>query len=79
MGITFSRRKRLFFIVNRQKCRLIFRTIKKFPDISNRTILADLHGPSRPLLKNLLSGKTSSHVLKNTLSRHYKSLQLTFI
>ena len=46
-NLTVSRRKRLFFTVNRQKCRLII-TVNKFPDISNLTISADLHGPLAP-------------------------------
>ena len=31
------------------------------------------------LLKNLLTGKLSTHVLKNTLARHYKTLQRAYI
>ena len=31
------------------------------------------------LLKNLLTGKLSFHVLRNTLFRHYKTLQPTYI
>ena len=29
-------------------------------------------------LKNINTGKTSSHVVKNTLSRHYKTLQFAY-
>ena len=48
-GLKFNRRptKKVIFTVNRQKCRLII-TINKFPDISNLTISADLHGPLAP-------------------------------
>ena len=31
------------------------------------------------LLKKLLNGKTTSRVVKNTLSRHSKTLQLVYI
>ena len=52
MGLNVSRqtasnlsndRQRLFFTINRQKCRLIL-TVKKFPGISNLTVSADPHG-----------------------------------
>ena len=56
---------------NRQKSRLIS-TIKTFQGISNLAILANLH--RLRLLKNLQTGrKSSSHVLKNILSEHYRT------
>ena len=49
-----------------QNCRLML-TVKNFHGISNLTISGDFHG------------ETSSHVLKNTLCRHNKTLQLVIL
>ena len=44
--LTVNRQKK-FFTVNRQECRLKL-TVRKFQDISNLTISADLHGIVAP-------------------------------
>ena len=64
-NLTVSRRKRLFFTVDRQKCRLII-TVNKFPDISNLTILADFHGPLAP--EESLNWKKPVPMFSKTLS-----------
>ena len=71
MGLTVSRQKRLFFTVNRQKCTVIL-TVKAFQGI--QLIFTDFW-----LLKNLFALKTTSHVVKNTLSEHCKTVQLCYI
>ena len=65
-------KKGYFFTVNRRKWRLRL-TVKWFQGLSNLTTSGIY--PGSQLLKNLLTGKTSSHVLKNTLSRHCKTLK----
>ena len=50
---------------------LININLKKFQSISNLTISADPHGILAPEESLIKTGKTSSHVLKNTLFRHY--------
>ena len=56
---------------NRQKSRLIS-TTKKFQGISNLAILANLHRLRSPE-KSPNWPKTSSQVLKNILSEHYRT------
>ena len=67
--------KRLLFTVNRQKCKLIL-IVQKFQGISVLLFLVfQLIIMDFWLLKNPAPHwKTSSHVLKNTPSRHYKTL-----
>ena len=43
MGLTVNRQKMVFFKVNRQKCRVRL-NVKKFQELKNLTISADLHG-----------------------------------
>ena len=71
---------RYFFIVNRQKCRLIL-IVQKFQGISVllfsvfQLIIMDFW-----FLKNPAPHwKTSSYVLKNTPSRLYKTLEIAYI
>ena len=74
-GLKISRqpsKKVIFFTVNRRKWRLRL-TVKWFQGISSLTISGIY--PGSQLLKNLLTGRTSSHVLKNTFSRHCKTLK----
>ena len=59
-----------------QNCRLML-TVKKFHGISNLTISGNFH---RLLAaEETPNGKTSSRIVKNTLSRHSKTLQLVYI
>ena len=52
-------------------------TVKKFHGISNLTISGNFH---RLLAaEETPNGKTSSRIVKNTLSRHSKTLQLVYI
>ena len=82
--LTVSRQKRLsslIFTVDRQKCKLVL-AVKKFQSIANLTISGDLYGllgsqgisklekPVRPV---------PMHVVRNTLSRYNKTLQLAYI
>ena len=53
---------------NRQRVSRYFTEISPF-----QLIFTDLW-----FLKNINTGKTSSHVVKNTLSRHYKALQFAY-
>ena len=74
MGLTVSRRERLFFTVNLEKCTVIL-SVKTFQDIVNLTISADLHGFLA--LKEFLHLKNHWPCCKNTLSEHYnETLQL---
>ena len=57
--------------INRQK---VLRYLKSHHFID---ILTDLQGILAP--EESLSKETSSHVLKNTLSGHYKTSQLAYI
>ena len=65
IGLTVSRQKRFFFTVNCQKCRVIL-TVKTFLEVFQispfQLIFMDFW-----LLKHLLTGESTSHVLK-TLS-----------
>ena len=80
IGLTASRQKRLLFTVNRQKWRLIL-IVQKFEVISVLLFLVfQLIIMDFWLLKNpALNWKTSSHVLKNTSSRLYKTLEIAYI
>ena len=66
-------KKVIFFIVNCKKCRLIL-TVKKFQGKSNLSISVDLHWRISKLEKPV-----PIYVFKNTLTRHYKTVQLTSI
>ena len=78
--LTTSRQKRLLFTVNRQKCRLIL-IVQKFQGISVllflvfQLIIMDFWRLKNPAPK----WKTTSHVLKNTPSRLYKTLEIAYI
>ena len=61
---TVNRQKSLFFIVNRQKCRLML-MVEKSQFISNLPISADLHGLLAP--EESLNGKNCSQ-FSNTIS-----------
>ena len=74
MGLTISRKRAENLTVNRQKCRLTL-TTKQFKGTSDLTI-------SEVFTENLKTEKkkkkNSSYVLKNALSRHYKTLELAY-
>ena len=73
MGLTISRKRAENLTVNRQKCRLTL-TTKQFKGTSDLTI-------SEVFTENLRTEKkkkNSSYVLKNALSRHYKTLELAY-
>ena len=72
MGLIVSRQKAYNLTITRRK-RVIFYP-QKVQGTSNLSISADLPQTTVPL-----NWKTSSHVLKNTLSIHYKTLQLACI
>ena len=76
MGLTVSRRERLFFSVNLQKCTVIL-TVKTFQGIVNLSISADLHGLLAP--EESLHLKNHWPCCQNTLSEHYKTLQLCHV
>ena len=73
MGLTVSRRERLFFTVNLQNRTLIL-TVKTFQGIANLTISADLHGFLAP--EESLHLKNHWPCCQNPPSEHYKTLQL---
>ena len=76
MGLTVSRRERLFFSVNLQKCTVIL-TVKTFQGIANLSIWADLHGLLAP--EESLHLKNHWPCCQNILSEHYKTLQLCHV
>ena len=80
--LTTSRQKRLLFTVNRQRCRLIvILIVQKFQGISVllflvfQLIIMDFWRLKNPAPK----WKTTSHVLKNTPSRLYETLEIAYI
>ena len=79
MALTVSRQKK--FIFYRQPSKMQIDTVKKFPGISILLFsLFQLIVMVYWLLKNPAPNwKTSSHVLKSTPSRHYKTLELAYI
>ena len=76
MGLTVSRRERLFVSVNLQKCTVIL-TVKTFQSIANLPISTDLHGLLAP--EESLHLKNHWQCCQNTLSEHYKTLQLCYV
>ena len=69
-------KKVIFYHQTSKKCRVILAK-KAFQGI--KISLFQLIFTDSWLLKNLLTGKNWGHVLKNNLSEHYKTLQLSYI
>ena len=78
MGLTVSRQKIFFYL---QPSTMQTDTVKKFRGTSNLLFfLFQLIVIVYWLLKNTApKWKTSSHVLKSTPSRHYKTLELAYV
>ena len=75
MGLIVSRQKAYNLTVTRRK-RVIFYP-QKVQGTSNLSISADL--PRTTVPRKISKLENQIHVLKNTLSRHYKTLQLACI